>query len=67
MTWSELKRIAKKTDARGLFFEPGAALKRVKKTGDLFAPLLKLKQKLPQPFLDLIEIPGESKALDTYR
>ena len=67
MTWDELKRIAKKADARGLFFEPAAALKRVKKTGDLFAPLLKLKQKLPEPFLDLMESPGESKALDTYR
>ncbi|HEX8076548.1 MAG TPA: non-homologous end-joining DNA ligase, partial [Chthoniobacterales bacterium] len=46
VTWAELKR--GKTDA--LYFEPGAALTRLKKLGDLFAPVLKLKQKLPAQF-----------------
>ncbi|MGH7874809.1 MAG: non-homologous end-joining DNA ligase [Candidatus Binatia bacterium] len=67
ITWDELKKVVKKADASRLNFEPAAALKKVKKTGDLFAPLLKLKQKLPQPFLDLMEVAGEAKALDTYR
>jgi len=44
--WTELKKI----DARKLFFTPDAALKRLKKIGDLFAPVLKLKQKLPKAF-----------------
>jgi bifunctional non-homologous end joining protein LigD len=46
VTWAELK----KTDARKLSFTPAAALKRLKKLGDLFAPVLKLKQRLPKAF-----------------
>jgi bifunctional non-homologous end joining protein LigD len=42
--WDELR--AKKADS--LFFSPDAALKRLEKSGDLFAPVLKKKQKLPQ-------------------
>ena len=44
--WSELKKA--KIDA--LYFEADAALKRLKKLGDLFAPVLKLKQELPSQF-----------------
>ncbi|MFL6590383.1 MAG: non-homologous end-joining DNA ligase [Chthoniobacterales bacterium] len=44
--WRELKK--EKIDA--LYFEAGDALKRLKKRGDLFAPVLKLKQKLPREF-----------------
>ena len=44
--WTELKR----TDARKLYFSPESALKRLKKLGDLFAPVLKLRQKLPKAF-----------------
>jgi bifunctional non-homologous end joining protein LigD len=55
--WSELKK--SKTEA--LFFEPAAALKRLEKLGDLFAPLLKLKQKLPVQFEK--RGPGTSRAL----
>lgn len=47
VTWPELKRTKQ---AEALSFSPGAALKRLKKTGDLFAPVLTLKQKLPQAF-----------------
>jgi bifunctional non-homologous end joining protein LigD len=47
VTWDELKR-AKRSQA--LFFTPDAALKRLKKVGDLFAPVLTLKQKLPTAF-----------------
>ncbi|MGH7847189.1 MAG: non-homologous end-joining DNA ligase [Candidatus Binatia bacterium] len=69
--WDELKKAAQKGDASLLFFEPEAALKRVKKMGDLFAPLLKLKQSLPKPFLELqSDAPtknGPAKALAKYR
>ena len=36
---------------RALFFSPAEALKRVKKLGDLFAPVLKKKQRLPAQFV----------------
>ena len=69
--WDELKKAARKGDASLLFFEPEAALKRVKKMGDLFAPLLELKQKLPKPFLELqSDAPTKNspaKALEKYR
>ena len=54
ITWEELRNALKKGDAEALFIEPDAALRRLKKAGDLFAPVLKLKQKLPEPFLGLM-------------
>ena len=71
--WDEVRKALKKKNAAGLFFEPDAALKRVKKTGDLFAEALKLKQTLPKPFLDLMStkpvLSGSrsATALETYR
>jgi bifunctional non-homologous end joining protein LigD len=72
VTWNELKKTVQKDDAASLLFEPEVALKRLKKTGDLFGSALKLKQKLPKPFLELeSELTEEdrdnSKALETYR
>jgi bifunctional non-homologous end joining protein LigD len=51
--WDELKRALKKSDSTLLFFDAETALKRLKKSGDLFAPVVKLKQRLPKPFLQL--------------
>ncbi len=48
VTWDELSRAIKKKNADALVFEAPAVLKRVEKVGDLFAPVLKLKQKLPR-------------------
>src|SRR5436190_2678114 len=45
--WEELKQAADGSDTDSLFFEAKAALARLKKVGDLFAPVLKLKQQLP--------------------
>jgi bifunctional non-homologous end joining protein LigD len=53
VNWDELENALKKADAAALFLDPETALKRLKKSADLFAPLLKLKQKLPQPFIDI--------------
>jgi bifunctional non-homologous end joining protein LigD len=53
ISWDELKNAAKKGGGKALFFEPDECLRRLEKRGDLFAPALKLKQKLPQPFMDL--------------
>jgi bifunctional non-homologous end joining protein LigD len=45
--WREVERAAKRGDAENLRFEIPAAIKRVEKEGDLFAPVLTMKQKLP--------------------
>jgi bifunctional non-homologous end joining protein LigD len=45
--WGELERAVKKRDTSGLAFETADVLKRVKKQGDLFEPVLKIKQRLP--------------------
>jgi bifunctional non-homologous end joining protein LigD len=45
--WREVERTAKGGDADKLRFEIPAAIKRVEKEGDLFAPVLSTKQKLP--------------------
>jgi bifunctional non-homologous end joining protein LigD len=47
VTWQEAEAVAKKGDVGQLTFHSDAALKRVEKHGDLFAPLLTLKQRLP--------------------
>jgi len=49
LQWSEVQTAVKKADAKRLVFESGDVLKRIKKQGDLFAPVLTLKQKLPTP------------------
>jgi bifunctional non-homologous end joining protein LigD len=51
--WGELRAAARAKDPDRLFFTPAETLKRVAKIGDLFAPVLKLKQKLPKGFMKL--------------
>jgi bifunctional non-homologous end joining protein LigD len=46
--WAELERALRKGDAGALSFETEDVLKRVKKQGELFAAVLKVKQKLPR-------------------
>jgi bifunctional non-homologous end joining protein LigD len=48
VTWDEVMRTLKKKDASLLVFESQQVLDRVEKLGDLFAPLLTLRQKLPK-------------------
>ena len=47
VTWKEVEQCWAKKDARLLVFESDQALERVKRMGDLFEPVLTLKQKLP--------------------
>lgn len=54
VTWDEVENTLKKKDPSLLVFESNQTLDRVEKMGDLFAPLLELKQKLP-------ELPGLGK------
>lgn len=51
VTWDELKSAQRRKKPAALFFSPAAALKRLQKLGDLHAPLLTLKQKLPREFM----------------
>ena len=47
VTWEEVERALKKKDASLLVFEARQVVTRVEKLGDLFAPVLELKQRLP--------------------
>jgi len=53
VTWDELATVLKQSDTTLLDFQAHEALRRLKRTGDLFAPLLKLKQKLPKEFASI--------------
>jgi bifunctional non-homologous end joining protein LigD len=47
VTWDEVETTLKKKKPELLTFDSEAVLKRVEELGDLFAPVLQLKQKLP--------------------
>jgi bifunctional non-homologous end joining protein LigD len=47
VTWDEVERALKKKDAGLLVFESSKTIARFEKMGDLFEPVLELKQKLP--------------------
>jgi bifunctional non-homologous end joining protein LigD len=48
VSWEEVERTWKKKDAGLLVFESSQTIARYEKHGDLFAPVLTLKQKLPE-------------------
>lgn len=48
--WRELTRARRSGKVDALYFDPRAALARLRRRGDLFAPVLELKQKLPSGF-----------------
>ena len=48
VTWKEVELTARKADAQLLIFDSADIIRRVKKHGDLFAPVLKMKQRLPK-------------------
>jgi bifunctional non-homologous end joining protein LigD len=54
ITWEEVEKCLKKKDAEMLVFTSDQTLKRVEKLGDLFEPVLTLKQKLPS--LEKLEV-----------
>ncbi len=47
VTWDDVERTFKKKDASLLVFEAPQVISRVEKIGDLFAPVITLKQRLP--------------------
>ncbi|HEX3730197.1 MAG TPA: non-homologous end-joining DNA ligase [Opitutaceae bacterium] len=65
VSWGELKKARK---AEALFFSPDQALRRMERLGDLFAPVLKLKQKLPGDFVRKVTSAAEpAGSLQAYR
>jgi len=49
VTWDEVAEAAERGDAANLVFEAPDVLERVAEHGDLFAPVLELEQRLPEP------------------
>ncbi|HET8814238.1 MAG TPA: non-homologous end-joining DNA ligase [Solirubrobacterales bacterium] len=47
VTWDEVEATADSGDASGLVFEASDVLERIERHGDVFAPVLELKQELP--------------------
>ncbi len=54
-TWDEVHSACKRNDAAFFLLEPEEALARLEEMGDLFEPILKLKQKLPKQFEKVIK------------
>ena len=48
VTWTEVEKAVERDDTDLLVFEAADVLKRVEREGDLFAPVLELKQELPE-------------------
>jgi bifunctional non-homologous end joining protein LigD len=48
VAWEEVEAAAESGDGSALVFEAGDVLRRVEQKGDLFAPVLELKQQLPE-------------------
>jgi bifunctional non-homologous end joining protein LigD len=48
VTWEEVEATVQREDPGYLVFETADVLKRIEKHGDLFAPVLELKQELPE-------------------
>lgn len=48
VTWDEVERAVKRDDPGLLVFDWADALERVERQGDLFAPVLKVRQRLPR-------------------
>ena len=66
VTWQELEKAARKKDPASLYFNPAETLKRISKLGDLFAPVLKIKQTLPKAFLELGPSKTSGSSLGRY-
>jgi hypothetical protein len=47
MSWDEVGRLRCKGDPAAFLFSPDEAIRRCERLGDLFEPVLKLRQRLP--------------------
>jgi bifunctional non-homologous end joining protein LigD len=65
VTWEELEEATQSNNARSLYFGPEEALKRLGKTGDLFAQIETVKQNLPTEVLTALR--QRAEPLERYR
>lgn len=63
VTWEELREACDANDKERLVFRPEPGIQRLAETGDLFEPVLKLKQRLPRKFPELAKRTPASKRL----
>jgi bifunctional non-homologous end joining protein LigD len=61
LTWDELRRALKEGSASRITFLPDQVLKRVSEQGDLFQPVLELRQKIPLDAVSSAGLAAESK------
>lgn len=66
VSWKELTQLLRDKKKAALDFSPQEAIKRLKRRGDLFAPILKLKQKLPKAFKSASPSVRSTSALKQY-
>jgi bifunctional non-homologous end joining protein LigD len=57
VTWSELTEAIERSSPERLYFSPDQTLARLKRSGDLFEPVLTLKQSLPRAFVTREALP----------
>jgi bifunctional non-homologous end joining protein LigD len=55
VSWEELEQALRQQETDLLFFDTETALKRIEKEGDLFAPVLSMKQKIPKTFAKMLQ------------
>jgi bifunctional non-homologous end joining protein LigD len=65
VTWDEIERALKKKDANLLVFEAKTTIARFEKMGDLFNPVLDLKQKLPDLKKAVPQAAAEAETVET--
>jgi bifunctional non-homologous end joining protein LigD len=51
VTWKELDKALRGRDSKWLYYPPDEALSRLKQIGDIFAPILQLRQRISSEFL----------------
>lgn len=61
VSWDELDSALKKKGPASLYFEPEQAIRRADEVGDLFKPVLSLKQKVPPEVLSTLPPPDAPK------
>jgi DNA ligase D-like protein (predicted 3'-phosphoesterase) len=66
LSWREVATARTKRKLDALYFTPGEAVARLKRIGDLFAPVLSLKQRLPDAFVQAAPRRRPEKSLARY-
>ena len=65
--WDELERAIAAKDAKRLYFDPATALRRLSDAGDVYRPVLRLRQRLPGAPPSRARTPAAQRSLAAYR